>query len=267
MYNLSVYSTFGLDVAFQVPKKCELYVDMLPQEPKNCFRILWMMEPPEIVNISNSVIDKKNEFDLILTWHENVLDNCSNAKLFPHGTCWISDFDINVRKEFSVTSLVGGKTFTKNQYIRQKLPLILPQITSIPVILFNSANNPYQGTPKIERNMSPGWIKNELFYSQFHIAIENTCHKNYFSEKLIDCFQTKTVPIYLGCPNIGDFFDTRGMILVDSEEDIVTACESITESTYSDMLEFINKNYELSMNYHDFRKRIQDEILSFIEKN
>ena len=39
--------------------------------------------------------------------------------------------------------------------------------------------------------------KTELFIdSMFHIAIENNKAINYFTEKLIDCFVSKTIPIY-----------------------------------------------------------------------
>ena len=41
----------------------------------------------------------------------------------------------------------------------------------------------------------------------FSIVIENSKIDYYFTEKLIDCFSTGTIPIYYGCPSIGNFFD------------------------------------------------------------
>ena len=39
----------------------------------------------------------------------------------------------------------------------------------------------------------------------FHIAIENVSQRSYFSEKLLDCFLTRTVPVYWGChANLGE---------------------------------------------------------------
>jgi hypothetical protein len=46
-------------------------------------------------------------------------------------------------------------------------------------------------------------------------VIENDRAPNYFTEKLIDCFALGTIPIYWGCPNIGDFFDARGIITME----------------------------------------------------
>ena len=39
----------------------------------------------------------------------------------------------------------------------------------------------------------------------FSITIENSKSKNYFTEKILDCFACGTIPIYWGCPNIGDY--------------------------------------------------------------
>ena len=77
----------------------------------------------------------------------------------------------------------------------------------------------------------------------FHIAIENTSIKDYFSEKLLDCFQSKTVPIYYGCTNIGDYFNTDGMFIVNSVEQIIGVCNRLTEDTYKAMLPAVEDNY------------------------
>jgi len=41
---------------------------------------------------------------------------------------------------------------------------------------------------------------------KYHIAIENSSHDYYWSEKISDCYLTETFPIYYGCTNIGDYF-------------------------------------------------------------
>ena len=53
----------------------------------------------------------------------------------------------------------------------------------------------------------------------FTIAIENCSKKNYFTEKVIDPLVTRTIPIYWGCPNISDFLNTDGMIIVKNERE------------------------------------------------
>ena len=54
----------------------------------------------------------------------------------------------------------------------------------------------------------------------FHIAIENNKSINFFNENLIDCIISKTIPIYYGCPNIDNYFNINGFIIIDSINDI-----------------------------------------------
>jgi len=44
---------------------------------------------------------------------------------------------------------------------------------------------------------------------QFHIAIENFQSNRYFSEKIINSLLASTIPVYLGCKNIHDYFPTE----------------------------------------------------------
>lgn len=41
---------------------------------------------------------------------------------------------------------------------------------------------------------------------RFHIALENSIHRNYWTEKLADPFLRGCFPIYSGCPNVADYF-------------------------------------------------------------
>ena len=123
---------------------------------------------------------------------------------------------------------------------------------------FNSINSPFNNERLIKIISSHN--KNELFYSQFHIVIENSSNKNWFTEKLIDCFQTKTIPIYLGCPNIGDWFNTEGMFLVNSIDDIKNVLLSIDENTYQSKMVYVESNYLTSNDFVDFGIILEDKL-------
>jgi glycosyltransferase involved in cell wall biosynthesis len=99
----------------------------------------------------------------------------------------------------------------------------------------------------------------------FSIAIENGVCENYFTEKILDCFLTGTIPIYHGCPNISDFFDVRGIIIFDTQEELVNIVDSLTEKDYIDRKEFLQANFEKAMllkrtNDDFFNKYIKDLI-------
>jgi hypothetical protein len=58
----------------------------------------------------------------------------------------------------------------------------------------------------------------------------------------------KTIPIFYGCPNIGDIFDLRGMYTFDTIEELKTILDKINLEDYNVRLEYVNKNYEIAKN-------------------
>ena len=79
----------------------------------------------------------------------------------------------------------------------------------------------------------------------FSFAMENSCYESYFTEKLHDCLLTGTIPIYLGAPNIGDFYNLDGIIIMekDSSGNIVFDSDVLTEEYYNDHLDAVKDNY------------------------
>lgn len=84
----------------------------------------------------------------------------------------------------------------------------------------------------------------------FSIAIENldsTIDDYYFSEKITDCFITGTVPIYYGCPNIGDFFNKDGILIFNTVDELHNILDNLSMDLYESMREAIRDNYEKSL--------------------
>lgn len=50
---------------------------------------------------------------------------------------------------------------------------------------------------------------------KYHIAIENSSSRYYWTEKLSDCFLAGTYPIYYGCTNAADYFPTESFTPID----------------------------------------------------
>lgn len=53
---------------------------------------------------------------------------------------------------------------------------------------------------------------------KYSVAIENSSHPNYWTEKIADCFLSYTMPVYWGCPNISDYFPNESFIAIDIED-------------------------------------------------
>jgi len=79
----------------------------------------------------------------------------------------------------------------------------------------------------------------------FNISLENSKQINYYSEKIIDCFLTFTVPLYIGCPNIAEYYDTRGIVFAQDEHDLMRKCNQMTPNVYYSMEEYCMNNHRL----------------------
>ena len=83
-----------------------------------------------------------------------------------------------------------------------------------------------------------------LKYYYFSITIENESYSNYYTEKLMDCFATGTVPVYCGTKKILDFFDSDGIIFLEPNKEQETL-ETLSQSLYISKLISIEKNLKI----------------------
>lgn len=66
---------------------------------------------------------------------------------------------------------------------------------------------------------------------RYSVAVENSRHDHYWTEKIADCFLAGTVPIYWGAPNIRDYFPADAMIVIDTLDPVEVARIIKTEAT------------------------------------
>lgn len=245
------------NIEIEYDKPVELFIDSFNgYDPnKNSFKILWTKECEAISNFKASAIQHKDKFDAFITYNDEMLNECKNSYLLPHGTAWVHDYIFDTKK-FQVSHLTGHKAMAVGHKMRQKVHYKQEKIT-IPKDFYISQ---YGGVENFAENKILGEKKEPLFDSQFHICIENSQQNNCFTEKLIDCLVTKTIPIYFGAPNIGDFFDINGMFIANSADEIVEICNSLNEETYGSKMEFVEKNFELSQKYITISDRLENTI-------
>ena len=215
-----------------------------------------LVEPDEIYELAEFVIENHRHFDYILTHNTEVLEKCPNAVLFEFGGCWVwLDYQLK-EKLFGVSTIVGNKKKTEGHILRQQLWYAQKQIT-IPTQFFISGCG---GPDNMGDNPTLGKRMDVVFDMQFHIAIENVKRDVYFSEKLIDCFVTGAVPIYRGCPGIGKYFNLGGMILVDSCQQIIRAVNSLTPETYESMKAAAEDNRQRAEGFRNLGDRLTNKL-------
>ena len=89
----------------------------------------------------------------------------------------------------------------------------------------------------------------------FSIAIENSQHENYWTEKLADVFLGHTMPIYHGCNNISNYFPSESLVNIN----IYNKDEAIAQ--IEDCLDNPNKIYNSAV--FDARRKVLLEYNMF----
>lgn len=222
-----------------------IYIDCLPvREHPDEAVILYLREPDEIYTYVDYAIANQSKFRYILTYDDRVLENCANAVKFEFGTTWIYGYDENARKFFGVSTIIGNKEKTDGHITRKKVWMRGGEMNH--TVFFISSHDDTINTGLWPVLSPEPHKKVAAFGYHYHIAIENVRRNSYFTEKLIDCFQTRTVPIYWGCPNIGDYFNTDGMLIANTVDEIIEKANSLRPDDYERMLPAIEENYERS---------------------
>jgi len=212
--------------------------------------IVLQCEPNAIENHREAYIQNRDKYDMILTFDDEVLKACPNARLCLPVCTWIHPEVYNSidtqRKKIRISSITGSKNMgAPGHSLRQ---LFYMNQLSLPSHFTWFRSSAGSLLPEIQTNLVVGkdlHSKDILFLDyQFSLVIENSRQKNYFSEKLIDCLITKTIPVYWGCPNISDWFDTRGWIILESESLVELRQKTQVMPNYNDYLDSIESNYQ-----------------------
>lgn len=201
---------------------------------KSCFDRV-MNSPEEI-----------GEYDCIFTHSARVLDRYSNALFVPANGIWYGtvfnggtfDEEAYLKKTKNISMISSNKAMC--EYHKLRLDWARTFEHSDKVDTYGSFNGNY-----IEKKADT------LTDYRYQIVVENDVTPYYFTEKILDCFASMTVPIYVGATKISEFFDADGIIIVKPEEydkieEIISKCSS---EDYEMRVEAIKRNYELCQKY------------------
>jgi len=256
------------------------FMDAFPQNlellQENPVNILYIHEP-DFINIMETIdgishnytlhdyaIKCCKYFNLIITWSEKILNNCSNAIRFSHNSI-ISTKNLslieelaNKEKKFEVSFLSGVKKISQGHQFRQQVwseqqRIKIPRLFYYTLPDFDEEKGVRPGYSEYSKDLShipsgeapETWGKRVCFESMFHIAIENVKHKNWYTEKIGQAFISKVVPVYWGCSNLEDFgYDPKGVLYFNNIEELTNIVNNLTPEKYNEMLPYIEHNYQ-----------------------
>lgn len=206
----------------------------------------WIMEPksihPEIINFFIKNQKFTDYFEQIYT-HNKQLVSLNQKFKYLHSTGFWVDEDLKTKKTRLISMIASTKNFTKGHKKRNRIA----KKYSNKVDIFG------EGRRFIEQK------EEGLLDYCFSIVVENDFTDGYFSEKILDCFATKTVPIYLGNRNISNYFDDKGIIFYKDFN-----FKKISFELYSKMIDNVNNNYEIVKKYRCPEDTMYENYLRFI---
>ena len=82
----------------------------------------------------------------------------------------------------------------------------------------------------------------------------------YITEKLMDCFATGTIPVYMGSQDIGDYFNEDGIIKLTDNFDI----EQLNEDLYHSKMNAIKDNFDRCMNVISADDLLYEEVSKYL---
>jgi hypothetical protein len=241
-----------------------LFIDATPetQEELSPLNILILQEPNEYFGLHDWAIQNKDLFSVILTWDDKILNNIDNALFLPFGHSWFKpdQYQKEHLKKFQISHLCGKLLKTYGQSLRHEL-LARENEIKIPTKYFDV----YGDRHNIEEARKG---KEEVFGdSMFGVAIENTSHNGYFTEKILDCFLLKTIPMYWGCTNIDNFFNKEGIIKFGNVDEFTYISNKLNENYYNSRKGIIEENYQKALQYIDYESNIVNKITEIFELN
>ena len=204
-------------------EECDLIIsiDCQKKYDKNVTKILWLYEPYSISTKIGCNEGKSSYtmdyglYDYIATHHRTSrFSKSKTIYMDPYLSSWIHINQQSIyTKSKNISMICSNKNMCQEHDYRLKTKDFLSKKINIDVY--------GKGFKEIQDKIIG------LQNYRFSVAMENDISYGYYSEKILDCFLTGTIPIYYGSQYVYDIFDKNGII------DLKYFIENISTFDYS----------------------------------
>ena len=207
-------------------------------------QVMLLIEPRSIQpRVYDHVLEVYNEYEYVFTHDSKLLNALPNAKAIIWGGVWCREENPKKTKLISMTS--SDKEMCELHRERKRIARKYKDKIDV------------YGTIDGGNYCDPIDTLEPYMYS---VVIENYIDDIWFTEKLLNCFATKTIPIYYGARDIGKYFDKGSIIDCNSIQEVEDYIEGIlykqelANDMYNsvDTMKALETNYELSKQYEKF---------------
>lgn len=243
------------------PQRVSIFTDNMLSQVGNkpgSINVAWIMEPINFAPTSYDYLSRNyKKFDLILTHNLDVIDAHASEVECRYITADGIFLDTpaldraNHSKSRLCSHIFSNKKSLPGHRLRHEIAAMLP----------NSFDMFGSGTGK--------WLEKKsdaLRDYYFSTSIENSRSRGYFTEKIMDCFATRTVPIYWGDDYVWEHFNKDGAIRFDTLEQLKDIINSINKEMYDEMLPAIEQNHEICIkSCYSVDRQVKQHIQEFIK--
>lgn len=207
-------------------------VDTIPADRN----VALMIEPRQFDDTGLKILKTKmDKFHYVLTYDKSLVETDPSKFLYyAIGGCWIAEDKRVISPKTELVSMIASaKNSTPGHKLRHEIVKAFPGRISF----FGSIAQPIA-----EKSLG-------LAPYRFSVAIENCVIDDYFTEKIIDCFATGTVPIYWGTSHIDQYFDPKGMIQFTTVDELQAILDDLSPARYEAMMPAIEENFRRAKSY------------------
>lgn len=182
-------------------------------------------------------------FFRVFSYDRDFLARIPNGIFLPYGTTWVPEWrDLDLTKTAHMSLIASAKRDHPGHKLRHDM-VAMVQAEGLDVAVMGRGYTPFETKAD---GLAP---------FRFSVVIENVQQQNYFSEKLIDAILCDTVPIYWGCPNIGDFIDPAAMVICNTGDEMRDAIRTLDAGDYARILPNLRAAKETAAAYCDIETR------------
>lgn len=190
-----------------------------------------MLEPRSIEHQGYEFVEKHPEMFKHIFTHDSKLLQLPNAHFWVWGTVWCMADEPKTKGISMISSHKNCCELHRARTLLAKQFDIGNKVDCYGTFRGNPAD--YTDTYESHANY------------KFAIAMENYIDDYWFTEKIFNCFSTKTVPIYYGARKISKFFNADGIIEVDDWHKIPEIVENLNvDEEYEKRRDAIEDNFE-----------------------
>jgi hypothetical protein len=211
--------------------------DPVVDKVESRLKIAWLFEPRCFSNYYDRILEFEDKFDYILTYDAELLTRSSKYIKYIVGQSRIPDEVAKIyQKTKNISMIASHKKISEGHRLRHEIIKKLQPKYNFDV--WGSGYKPFGD--KLE----------PLRDYKYSICVMNSSEDNFFTEVLLDCFRVGTIPIFWGCPNIGEYFNKFGIYEFYNMDDLDWHLQMIAmNSQGSETDNIIMENFELTKKY------------------